>query len=40
MSDVGGAILTATVAGTIVFEIAGPIFTRLVLVRSGEVKAA
>ena len=36
----GGAILTATVAGTIVFDIVGPIRTRLVLVRSGEAKAA
>jgi Kef-type K+ transport system membrane component KefB len=34
--DVGGVILTATVAGTIVFEIVGPILTRLVLTRSGE----
>ena len=32
----GSAILTATVAGTVVFEIVGPILTRLVLVRSGE----
>jgi hypothetical protein len=37
--DVGGAILAAIIAGTIVFEIAGPILTRLVLVRSGEAKA-
>ncbi len=34
--EVGGVILIATVAGTIVFEILGPIFTRLVVVRSGE----
>jgi hypothetical protein len=32
----GSAILTATVAGTIVFEVVGPVLTRLVLVRSGE----
>jgi Kef-type K+ transport system membrane component KefB len=37
--EVGGTILTATVAGTIVFEIVGPILTRLLLVRSGEAKA-
>jgi hypothetical protein len=37
---VGGPILTATVAGTIVFEIVGPILTRLVLIRFGEAEAA
>jgi Kef-type K+ transport system membrane component KefB len=36
----GSEILTATVAGTIIFEIVGPILTRLLLVRSGEAKAA
>jgi Kef-type K+ transport system membrane component KefB len=32
----GSAILTATVAGTIVFEAVGPLLTRWSLVRSGE----
>jgi hypothetical protein len=32
----GSAILTATVAGTVVFEIVGPVLTRVVVVRSGE----
>ncbi len=39
LPEVGGTILTATVAGTIVFEIAGPILTRWALVREGEAKA-
>jgi Kef-type K+ transport system membrane component KefB len=34
--DVGEAILTATVAGTIVFELVGPVLTRWALRRSGE----
>jgi len=34
--EVGDVILTATVAGTIVFEVVGPILTRLVVLRSGE----
>ncbi len=36
LPEVGGAILSATVAGTIVFELLGPILTRLALMRSGE----
>ncbi len=38
--ELGAEILTATVGGTIVFELFGPILTRLVLTRSGEAKAA
>jgi Kef-type K+ transport system membrane component KefB len=38
--EVGSVILTATVAGTILFEILGPIFTRLVVIRSGEAAEA
>lgn len=34
--DAAGAIITAAVAGTIVFELLGPLLTRMALVRSGE----
>lgn len=36
LPGLGSGILTATVAGTIVFELAGPILTRVALNRSGE----
>ncbi len=36
MPEHGGAILTATIAGTVVFEAVGPLLTRWSLVRSGE----
>jgi Kef-type K+ transport system membrane component KefB len=39
LPDVGQMILTATVAATVVFELGGPILTRLALIRSGEVHA-
>ena len=38
--EVGGMFLTVTVAGTILFEILGPVFTRLVVIRSGEAAEA
>ncbi len=38
LPEVDGAVVTATVAGTIAFELAGPILTGIVLVRSGETK--
>jgi Kef-type K+ transport system membrane component KefB len=36
LPEMGGSILTATVAGTIVFELVGPILTRVALNQSGE----
>jgi Kef-type K+ transport system membrane component KefB len=38
LPEIGPAILTATIAGTIVFEIAGPVLTRIVLEKSGETR--
>jgi Kef-type K+ transport system membrane component KefB len=38
--EVGGSILAATVAGTVVFELAGPVLTRLALLRSGEARSS
>ena len=38
--EVGNAILAATVAGTIVFELVGPVLARMTLVHSGEGEAA
>ncbi|MEN8182489.1 MAG: cation:proton antiporter [Myxococcota bacterium] len=38
--EVGEVLLTATVAATVVFEIIGPILTRLALVATGEVAPA
>ncbi len=40
LPEVGPAILAATVSAAVVFELAGPIFTRLALVRAGEVAGA
>ncbi len=37
--EYGTPILTATVAGTVVFELIGPILTRRSLVHAGEVEA-
>ena len=36
----GAAILSATVAGTVLFELAGPVLTRLALVRAGETRSS
>jgi Kef-type K+ transport system membrane component KefB len=36
LPEAGAPVLAATVAGTIVFEILGPIFTRRIVMRSGE----
>ena len=38
--EVGAAVLSATVAGTVVFEVFGPILTRRIVERSGEVRGA
>ncbi len=38
LPEMGPAILAATVSGAVVFELSGPIFTRLALVRAGEAR--